>query len=573
MNAVTLIAGAVLNSLWQAVLLAFLVWLAIKLVGPHVNAATRHLIWWITLVAIAILPCIPRSAPTTQPGQPLRSEAVKAAVPIRVSAPLAPPPVQATVTVKEKRTTLWPFGVLGIWAAVCARQLIVILGSYFYLRALKQRAVPSSHALPRLTRPARLLLAFDLPSPVAVGFFHPAVVLPVGLPDQLTSAELQCVLLHESAHLARYDDWENVVARLVRAVTVPHPVAWWVLRQIDREREMACDDWVVAHIGAVQSYVESLARVLELQWSTADSVLASGLFEHHSRLRVRIETLLLRGRRFSTAAARIPIVATAVTLGLLAFTGALAPHWIAFAQRLEFDVASIKQNTANVPNDFTPRRSGTLVTMHNTQVGSVLYYAYHITGSYQLVGFDPNALPWEWTWIDVDARAPLNASDDQIRLMFQSLLEDRYKLRIHRETREIPEYELVDINAKLDPSHATDNPMPITVEGKALKIPSGKCSISGWLDGDRMICHAAPAERIVAEISSSLRSPVVDRTGLTQTYDVNLLFASENRKLPEDQTPAPSLEDAIRDLGLKLKKGKGPVEVIVVDHVEKPSGN
>jgi uncharacterized protein (TIGR03435 family) len=64
---------------------------------------------------------------------------------------------------------------------------------------------------------------------------------------------------------------------------------------------------------------------------------------------------------------------------------------------------------------------------------------------------------------------------------------------------------------------------------------------------------------------------VVDRTGLKETYDVNLLFARED--LPEDQTPAPSLEDAIRDLGLKLKKGRGPVEVIVVDHIEKPSGN
>ena len=571
MNAVTLIAGAVLNSLWQAVLLAFLVWLAIKLVQPHVNAATRHLIWWITLAAIIILPCIPRSAPTSRPGQPLRPQGAKTALPIRVSAPLAPPSVQATVTIKEKRTAVWPFWVLGIWAAVCVRHVIVIWRSYFYLRALKQRATQSSHALPGLTRSARLLLSLELPSPVAVGFFHPAVVLPSGLPDQLTSAELQCVLLHESAHLARYDDWENVVARLVRAVTVPHPVAWWVLRQIDREREMACDDWVVAHVGAVHSYVESLARVVELRWEAADSVLAAGLFEHHSRLRVRIETLLLRGRRFSTAAARIPIVAAAATIGMLAVAGALAPHWIAFAQRLEFEVASIKQNTANVPNDFTPRRSGTLVTMHNTQVGTVLYYAYHIIGSYQLVGFDPNALPREWMWIDVDARAPLNATDDQIRLMLQSLLEDRYKLRIHRETREIPEYELVATNARLEPSRASDNPMPITVEGKTLKVPSGKCSTSIWLDGDHMICHAAPLERIVAEISSSLRSPVVDRTGLKETYDVNLLFARED--LPEDQTPAPSLEDAIRDLGLKLKKGRGPVEVIVVDHIEKPSGN
>jgi uncharacterized protein (TIGR03435 family) len=71
-----------------------------------------------------------------------------------------------------------------------------------------------------------------------------------------------------------------------------------------------------------------------------------------------------------------------------------------------------------------------------------------------------------------------------------------------------------------------------------------------------------------------LRSPVADRTGLTGTYDLNLLFMPEGRPPePDDQTLAPTLTGALSDVGLKLENGKGPVEVLVIDHIERPSDN
>lgn len=88
------------------------------------------------------------------------------------------------------------------------------------------------------------------------------------------------------------------------------------------------------------------------------------------------------------------------------------------AGKLEFEVASVKRNTANGPSDMRgPRRSGDSVVMHNTQLHSVIFYAYHLNGNYQMASFTP--LPDGWNWYDIEARATASATDDQVRLMFR----------------------------------------------------------------------------------------------------------------------------------------------------------
>jgi len=243
------------------------------------------------------------------------------------------------------------------------------------------------------------------------------------------------------------------------------------------------------------------------------------------------------------------------------------------AGKLEFDVASVKRNTANGPSDMRgPRRSGDVVAMHNTQLYSVVFYAYHLSGNYQMVGFTP--LPDGWNWYDIEARAAASATDDQLRLMFQSLLEDRFKLTAHRETRDIPGYQLTVAkgNPKLAPSK--EGPMTLTIEGRSLTQPAGACGTSLWNDGAHMVCHAAGIEKIASQFSALLAAPVANQTGLTGTYDVNLLYVPDDRALRPDAPPGPSLLDAIQgDLGLKLEKGKATVEVLVIEHMEKPSEN
>ena len=90
---------------------------------------------------------------------------------------------------------------------------------------------------------------------------------------------------------------------------------------------------------------------------------------------------------------------------------------------------------------MAPRRSGNRVSMHNTTLELVIPYAYHVSRGYTLEG-DLN-VPDNWKWFDIEAVAPGPPTDDQIRLMFQSLLEDRFKLRVHHETQQREVYALV----------------------------------------------------------------------------------------------------------------------------------
>jgi beta-lactamase regulating signal transducer with metallopeptidase domain len=489
MNAITtLVISSILNTLWQAVLLSFVVWAGLRLTQWHVNAATRYVIWWLTLTAVFILPFVLKTPVAPSAPEPTSAPSIQRELPARIAAPLAPPISAAPVTVTQQRAAQWPLWVFAVWASTFALGTLRLVGSYLYLRGVKRRATAWACPLPALRRPVRVLLSDEVTSPGAVGFRHPAIIMPGKLRDQLTVDELSGALWHEAAHLARYDDWLNLIQRVLAAATALHPVIWWILRQIQREREIACDEWVVAQTGAARSYAESLVRIAELVVVRRESALASGIFSDRSRLRARIELLVRSGRMFSARVARSAIGTAALALVGLALAGAVAPRWFAFTQRTEFEVASIRENTDNASVSPWPRRSGEFVSMRNTRIFSIIYYAYHLTGNYQIEGMEP--YPEQWLWYDINAKAPKDATDGQIRLMLQSLLADRFKLKLHRETREIPEYELVVYRDKPKLQPASSGPMQVTVEGRTYSQPEGTCGTSLWHEGARWVCHA-----------------------------------------------------------------------------------
>ncbi|HVW08030.1 MAG TPA: TIGR03435 family protein [Bryobacteraceae bacterium] len=116
--------------------------------------------------------------------------------------------------------------------------------------------------------------------------------------------------------------------------------------------------------------------------------------------------------------------------------------------------------------------------------------------------------------------------------------------------------------------------MTVTIEDRTFTPRPGRCAVSLWRDGAHLICHAAGIDAVTAAISNELRSPVADRTGLTGTYDVNVRFVPEDRRMDADLATGPPLADALQEeLGLRLEKGKGPVEVIVIENMEKPTEN
>jgi uncharacterized protein (TIGR03435 family) len=246
---------------------------------------------------------------------------------------------------------------------------------------------------------------------------------------------------------------------------------------------------------------------------------------------------------------------------LLAFTG--------FAQtpKPKFEVASVKLNVNNGPVTITPRRSGEHVTMHNVQLGTAFLYAYSLS-FWQMEG--NLRLPDGWNWYDIEAEAPASTSDADLRLMFQSLLEERFQLRVHRETREIKGWNLV-IGKGGSRLKAANPDSVIATEGRP--IGDGTSLIGGFNDGLHLEGKGATTDQLASTITRQLNGPVHNMTGLTGKYDYNLAFSRDDSSAA-DITSAPRFADALQsELGLKLEPTKEAVEVVVVDHLEKPTPN
>lgn len=239
-------------------------------------------------------------------------------------------------------------------------------------------------------------------------------------------------------------------------------------------------------------------------------------------------------------------------------------------ERPSFELASIKpDNIMQTSFDVVPRRSGNRITMHNTQLVMVIAYAWRASNpSFQVVG---NVhLPDGWNFYDIEAIAGKSVSDDELRLMFQTLLEDRFKLKIHRETREMTAYDLVVAKggAKLkraDPDGA------VALDGQPIE-PGNSLSAYGADGGTHLVGKSVSMDRLVFALGGRLNSPVLDRTGLTGLFDYNIVFSREDN--PSDANGPPALATALQEeMGLRLEKTRSQVEIIVVDHVEKPTAN
>jgi bla regulator protein BlaR1 len=568
--------AAVLNNFWLALGLAALVWLALRLL-PRINAATRYVIWWAVLGVVLVLPLAPRLATLWHSREPSRLTSATSASSLG-SARLPPASDPAVVTVAQERVGTWPLWALGVWTAILSFRLAQIARSWIFLRGVKQRASDSPRALPycRTHRPVRLLVSNEISSPIAVGFLKPAVILPESVADQLAAPELDHVLLHELAHIARCDDWTNLAARLAGAALALHPVAVWILRQIERERELACDDFVVARTGAARPYAQSLARLFELRWASRGEVLASGIFGRGSKLGDRIEMLLRRGRDFSPRASSKHMVMSALVLVGFLIAGALAPRWIAFAQQPErpaFEVASVKRGDPNDRRFSLLMLPGGRLTTTNASLKMLIGFAYSVL-NHQISG-GPG-------WLDSDKYnieakpdstvtiAPGPAGAPQIRAMTQALLAERFKLTLHRETKEESVYELVVGKGGSKLKEATE-----TAKGPQQGLRLGRGELNGM---------AAPISLLVLYLSQQLGRSVIDKTGLTAKYDFTLTWTPElGPQFPGGDRPdappppdpnGPSLFTAVQEeLGLRLESAKGSVDILVVDHAEKASEN
>lgn len=218
--------------------------------------------------------------------------------------------------------------------------------------------------------------------------------------------------------------------------------------------------------------------------------------------------------------------------------------------RPEFDAASIKANTSeNGRSSIRPTPAELFV--ENASLRKCIALAYNVSEDRDSAISAPDWLNFER--YDIAAKFPAGTPLEQVRVMLRNLLADRFKLKLHRESREVPIYKLV-----------------VAKSGSKLResAPGAQGSIGmsqGHLSG-KGVPVATLADRLLGAVFQ-LGRPVVDRTGINGLYDFSLDWTSD------DSTP--SVFTALQEqLGLRLEPQKGPIEVLVVDSMErKPTAN
>jgi uncharacterized protein (TIGR03435 family) len=263
--------------------------------------------------------------------------------------------------------------------------------------------------------------------------------------------------------------------------------------------------------------------------------------------------------------------AIAGTVGFVLALDILALN-VAFGQagKPEFEVASVKPASRQdrVIGMFT--RPGGRITITLYTLKMLIHEAYGVQ-AFQISGGQ------QWTdedRYDIEAKPPANSPSSKYSpanpklpppqeelLMLQSLLADRFKLKVHTETREGPVYELAvgDKGPKLEAAKSADD-FPVVAFGR-----SGRADQPDFMRGEN-----ASMQLLAARLALELGRPVLDQTGLKGSFDFEFRYAKDDG--PADASP--SLFSAIQEqLGLKLVPAKGPVEILVIDSAEKPSAN
>ena len=258
------------------------------------------------------------------------------------------------------------------------------------------------------------------------------------------------------------------------------------------------------------------------------------------------------------------------------------------AQAPSFDVASVRLSTSSRVGADWVFLPGGQFTATNTPALELIGAAYNIP-TYRIVGGP------EWInedAFDVQARGNANVAVDEIRRMLRTLLADRFELRVRTESRALPIYALVLArnDGRMGPQLRTASPDACVDRGQLpVGVPAGGLPSCRRLLGNpgRLSGRSVPLALLTTRLSESTRRVVIDRTGLAGLFDIDLqwgLTEAEHgallQQIPAGITPPafdpsrPSLFTALEEqLGLRLESTTGPVDVIVIESIARPTAN
>lgn len=330
-----LFSERLLNSAIESFVLVGLVSILIRFV-PRQNSGTRFGIWFSTLLAIAVLPLLAGSAFVPSHFRSLSAADLNREI------------------VLSSSWAIYLFAAWGAVAMLLLMRLITGLRRVHHLRGgfsevnlenLDPKIVSTFRNSLR-HRQVRFCVSSEVAVPAAFGFFRPAIVFPAWLLPQMSAEEINLIVLHELAHLRRWDDWTNLAQKIVKALFFFHPAVWWIENRLTLEREMACDDMVLAQTTSPAVYASSLISFAEKLQSARSLALAQALVSRMCHMSLRVKQILDTKRSSGTEhwkpLAAVSACMFALVLGAAPFT----PRIVAF--RADNSIRLPKKQTSQI---------------------------------------------------------------------------------------------------------------------------------------------------------------------------------------------------------------------------------
>ncbi len=294
-------AERILNCTAEGMIIALLAWMLLRAIGPR-NSGTRFAVWFAALLGIAALPLVGNWASSG-----------------------------ADLTQRSEITmpASWALYIFAAWLLIAGLGLLRVGIGFWHLHRLRKTCVPVDVAAldPLLQktltefdspRAVKLCVSEKLRVPTAIGFTKPLVAIPSWTMRELSAAELNTILLHELAHLRRRDDWTNLIQKIVGALLFFHPAVWWIEKKLALEREMACDDLVLAQTASPRAYAECLVSLAEKSFLRRGLALAQAAVDRVRNVSLRVTRILDINRPRATRVwSPAPVLVSGVSLACL----------------------------------------------------------------------------------------------------------------------------------------------------------------------------------------------------------------------------------------------------------------
>jgi uncharacterized protein (TIGR03435 family) len=593
------------------------------------RAAVRHLLLAATFAAATMLPvvsflvpAIDISLPMPVPAAPTSSGGAAGDVVGSTTVAMA----QRAGGDREEPTAPrgWPslsWFVSIAWATGTALVLMPLAIGLAEMRRLRRTALPWSQGRPMIDavvtdegvqRDIDVLLHEATPGPLTFGIVRPVILLPVDA-QAWNKDDLHRAIVHELEHVRRRDWISQRLAHLVCALYWFHPLAWIAWRRFVVEAERACDDAVLRRSEAT-AYAEQLVT-LATQLSTSRQPLLA--MANRADLSTRVAAVLDRQQARGRAGRPWVLAATAMVILMLIAVSPLRLVALTRAQqgsladptKYRYDVASIKVCEAEeVPTGARGTAGGTNASISPGRfhvpcvtAGQLIYLAYAAYGvapDERLVNVDSGGAAnstkvrggpdWVHSLRDkYQIEATAQGATERTMLMgamLRTLLEERFKLKVHRDTEIVDMLELKVAKGGLKMTPMKDGDCEPITDSMARPSPAATKPICGALNMMNTEGHVGwtfggmPLVNLARRLSSQLKIFVIDATGVKDPFVFKFEFqmdqaAGAEAPILERGQPAPSLNAALEALGLRLEKVKAPRGFLVIDHIERPTPN